>query len=249
MMRTVLVLSLVGLTACSMFKRREEAPATATAATPATPNDAPVAPPTTWDGLCLEGKAQSPIDLKYANPKKSKGLKFHFVKTPATVTDNGQTIVIDFTPGNKADIRGKLYDLVRAEFHSSSEHTLSGNSLPLELQLYHKNDQEQWAVIALFLITGETNPSIEKIWAQIPAAKNAPSAAIALNPAALLPTKDTYYNYPGSLTTPPCTEGVDWNVLNTPVAISKDQIMAFRHLYSVNNRPVQPLNGRKVVNY
>lgn len=201
------------------------------------------------NSLCKSGKAQSPVDLKWSKPRKGGAIKLMYKSGPAKVVDNGHTVQVNVEPGNKAMIRGNTYELVQFHFHSSSEHTLSGNVMPMEVHFVHKDQKGDTAVIGAFLIAGNDNPEIDKIWNHVPQAKNEEVDAGTIDLAALLPSKKTYYHYTGSLTTPPCTEGVSWNVMNTPVTLSKEQILSFRALYSINNRPIQPLNGRKVINY
>ncbi len=199
--------------------------------------------------LCKDGKKQSPVDLKWSKPRKGGTIKLNYKSADGKVVDNGHTVQVNVAPGNKAMIRGQEYELAQFHFHSSSEHTLSGNVMPMEVHFVHKNKKGGLAVIGAFLIAGDSNPEIDKIWNHVPQAKNEEASAGEINLKALLPKKQTYYQYTGSLTTPPCTEGVNWNVMNTPITLSKEQILAFRALYSINNRPVQPLNGRKVSNY
>lgn len=200
---------------------------------------------------CKTGKLQSPIDLKFSKPKPGRRIEFDYVNSPLKVIDNGQTIKVSFGPGNRLFVMGKQYELVHLEFHSSSEHTLSGNSLPMEAHLVHRNELGQLAIVGMMLIEGRKNPLIDKIWTHIPEHKNAermvPGETI--NAEDILPKVFTHYFYVGSLTTPPCTEGVRWYVLNTPIELSREQILEFRKHYSHNNRPIQPLNGRSVTNY
>jgi carbonic anhydrase len=201
--------------------------------------------------LCSDGKHQSPIDLRWSKPTTSGKILFHYKDSKVSVIDNGHTIQIGFEEGNKVSIRGKSYDLVQLHFHSASEHTLSGNSFPLEMHLVHKDKDGKLAVLGVFIKEGEKNQLIDQIWSKIPKEKHAESHAsdFSLDPSHFLPTAHTYYTYDGSLTTPPCSEGVNWNVFNTPVEFSKEQIETFKKFYTKNNRPLQRLNGRRLANY
>lgn len=202
--------------------------------------------------LCGNGKMQSPIDLKWSKPQETtRTIELDYKEVPLSIIDNGHTIQVQFPPGSQAYFGGKRYELVQMHFHTSSEHTLSGNQLPLEAQLVHKNELGQLAILGLFLIEGRFNPFIEKIWSHIPTEKHAERLVpnLLINAKDIIPNRLTYYFYIGSLTTPPCTEGVRWHVLNTPVEISRDQIVAFRKLYKNNARPTQPLYKRNILNY
>jgi carbonic anhydrase len=241
---------------------------TETAAANATPEATPTAQAPQWSyageqgpshwatlnpefSLCGPGKEQSPINLVWHRPRKKGGeIEFHYKTSAFTVIDDGHTIRADFAPGNYITLGGDRYDLEQVHFHSGSEHTIAGVSMPMELHLVHKNEKGEFAVLGVVLIQGPADGAIQLIWDSIPPHKNvAQKAAASLNPIDFIPKQRTHYSYVGSLTTPPCTEGVNWNVFNTPLTLSKAQILAFRKIYSANSRPVQPLNERQVVNY
>lgn len=215
-----------------------------------------IAPPM-WHKLdpsfaqCESGKRQSPIDLKWAQPKDGGEIELNYKEGPVTAIDNGHTLQINFPEGNTARIHGKVYELKQVHFHSASEHTLSGNSLPMEAHFVHKDANGNLAVIGVILIEGASHPAIEQLWQIWPKKKFEEVSAgnFEFRPDSFIPKVKTHYAYSGSLTTPPCSEGVQWIVLNTPVEISGDQILNFRKNYSSNNRPIQKLNGRKVTNY
>lgn len=200
---------------------------------------------------CGSGKKQSPIDLIWAQPKSGGEIKLMYKEGPISLIDNGHTLQVNFPQGNMAQIHGKTYELKHIDFHSSSEHTLSGNSLPMEAHFVHQDKDGNTAIIGVILIQGAENQMISHLWNQWPTKKfeEANGGSLEIRPDELIPTIRTHYAYQGSLTTPPCTEGVQWIVLNTPVELSKDQILRFRQSYSSNNRPVQKTNGRKVTNY
>lgn len=201
--------------------------------------------------LCKTGAEQSPVDLKYKKPKTDRGIGFSYQSTSVKVIDDGRTVRLLFPSGNHIEIGGKKYALIHADFHTASEHTLSGNKLPMELQLFHKaEDGEKIVALAVILIEGEPHPVIESVWQNMPIQKGIEKDLnFEINPSDFIPNAQTYYNYPGSLTTPPCTEGVDWNVFNTPLTLSQEQILTFRQLYPDNSRPVQDLGQRTTRNY
>lgn len=203
--------------------------------------------------LCGSGKAQSPVNLKWSAPLKGGGeLRLNYKTSPLKLMDNGHSLQIGFDPGSSIQIRGHEYELIQAHFHTPAEHQLSGKTLPMELHLVHKDENGKLAVLGVFMNVGPVaHASIDKIWRNWPLVKDkgVQIEDESLNPISLLPKRFTYYQYTGSLTTPPCAEGVDWNVFNTPIEISREQLEAFRTKYTNNARPIQALNKRKVVNY
>ncbi len=201
--------------------------------------------------LCKVGKSQSPINLKWSKPRGGGEIQLNYKPTDLKMIDNSHTLEIRTEDGGSAMLHGEPYKLTEVQFRTPSEHQLSGNQLPLEAHFVHKNKKGGLAVVAVILIQGAANPEIEKLWNAWPNVKNAEMEITneSFNPMVLMPRKTTHYAYTGSLTYPPCSEGVKWFVLNTPVEISKEQITGFRSHYSNNSRPIQQLQGRKVINY
>jgi carbonic anhydrase len=203
--------------------------------------------PSCWGDFaqeCQAGHLQSPIDIK---SKKSKTLKGSFkiqmnedVHTTAEVVDNGHTIQVNVKNGGSIVVNHKLYKLLQFHFHGHSEHTIDGKQYELEGHLVHRSDDGSLAVIGVLFKEGENNPLLDNVLGGI-------GRTIRIDPQDLLP-KDAshYYHYVGSLTTPPCTEGVQWYILKQPVTASRDQIQTMRSFYENNYRPTQPLSGRKV---
>jgi carbonic anhydrase len=202
--------------------------------------------------LCKEGKEQSPIDLIWKRPpQKGNTLQFSYKESPFMIVDNGHTVKLSVGPGSTVKIQGEVYELWQLHFHAPSEHTISGKSYPMEVHLVHKSAQGELAVVALMVAEGMSNMTLEKIWNYMPREKHKRTMveSVKINPIGLFPKPKTHYSYKGSLTTPPCTEGVRWVVFNTPVEFSRGQVDAFEALYKNNNREVQPLNTRAVTNY
>ena len=201
--------------------------------------------------LCREGKRQSPIDLKWRKPQPGGTIQASYFPGSLAMVDTGHTLQVLFPPGSRAELHGKTYSLTHMDIRSSSEHSLSKNTLPLELQFFHRAADGEIAVLSVIVIEGSEHPSIDKVFTYWPEQKLSPIRfkEVAFDPQSLLPEIMTHYAYTGSLTYPPCTEGIKWFVLNTPVPFSRSQIVKFRESYSANARPPQPLNGRKVVNY
>lgn len=200
--------------------------------------------------LCKIGKLQSPINLLWKRPMGEDKIEFNYKETGYNIIDNGHSIQIQFEPGNHILHNGHKYELVQLHFHAHSEHALSGKFFPLEAHFVHKDEAGQLAVLGVFFIEGKANPFLEVMWKHLPKVKNREIASTnAFDPSLLLPSLKTHYSYMGSLTTPPCSENVSWNVFNTPVEMSREQINHFKVLYSKNFRPLQPINDRPVSNY
>jgi carbonic anhydrase len=199
---------------------------------------------------CGSGKTQSPIDLKWHKPVKASAMSANYKSSKAFVSDNGHSIQMAFDMGGSIKIKGQTYDLMQVHFHSPSEHTLSGKQFPLEAHFVHKNADGKTVVLAAFFKEGKENAVITKIWNAIP---NPPAPASAndmqISAKDLMPPMKTYYEYTGSMTTPPCTEDIHWMVFNTPLNISKAQIETLHKFHADNNRPTQSLNDRKVINH
>lgn len=199
---------------------------------------------------CQSGQIQSPVDLKWHKPLKGSALAVTYHPSKSFVSDNGHAIQVAFDSAGQVKFNGKTYDLVQAHFHSPSEHTLSGQHFPLEVHFVNKDADGKLLVLAAFYKEGKANPVLEKIWSAIP---NPPAPAsttdLTVNTRQMLPPMKTYYEYKGSLTTPPCTEGVQWIVFNTPMNVSADQLETLHHFHNANARPTQLLNGRRVVNH
>ena len=243
----------------------------ATAATaPATVSDAPWhyegdEGPAHWGTLsakfasCQSGRAQSPIDIVAPMRRDTSDavvLKF----APASLRivhhdhvadaiNNGHTIQVNYSEGDTLIVGGSAYQLVQYHFHAPSEHTVDGTQFPMEMHLVHTNADGQLAVIGVLIAEGAHNAAFDPIWTNLPATKGVENHLehVTVDVDALLPRARTTYRYDGSLTTPPCSEGVKWFMMTTPIALSKTQIAAFAALFHGNNRPVQPLNGRPVL--
>lgn len=210
--------------------------------------------PTRWGELednfyqCEVGRDQSPIDLDDAVDSSPASLSFNYQATPLDVVNNGRTIQVNYQPGSTVNIDGETYELIQFHFHTPSEHQIAGEAAPMELHLVHQNDAGELAVVGVMLAaSGASNPVIESIWQQIPeeGGQNIVEGQT-VNAINLLPENKTYFSYAGSLTTPPCSEGVSWTVLAEPIQVSESQVEAFTNLYPVNARPVQAVNGRQI---
>ena len=197
---------------------------------------------------CSSGREQSPIDLRSAAREALSEIVFEYAPRPLSIQNNGHSIQVDYQAGSGIVLDGIGYGLVQFHFHHRSEHTVAGADFPLELHLVHADAAGALAVVGVFLAEGGANEALAPVWRQLPA-EVGPAALVAgtVDANALLPERRTTWRYRGSLTTPPCSEGVSWLMMTEPVTVSREQIEAFRAIFPVNNRPVQPLNGRRLV--
>jgi len=193
---------------------------------------------------CKLGKQQSPIDIHGAQKAALAPIGFNYVQGAAEVINNGHTVQINLANGGSAKLAGGDFKLLQFHFHTPSEEMIEGKSYPMVAHLVHKNAEGKLAVL---FTEGKENAALKAVFDGLPAKEGDKlNLAGGLNPLTILPHERAYYKYTGSLTTPPCSEGVQWQVLKQPVELSKAQIQAFRKLYKMNARPVQPLNGRKI---
>lgn len=201
--------------------------------------------------LCGDGASQSPIDIPHNSLEALGTLTLQYNSTPLRILNNGHTLQVNYESGSNLVIDGQTYQLIQFHFHTPSEHKAEGVQYPMEVHFVHKNASGQLAVVGAMMMTGTANSTFESILANAPAVEG--EVVIdgkTVNGLNILPvSKDEYYNYSGSLTTPPCSEGVKWLVLDKPVAVSDSQINRFKNFFSLNARPIQPLNGRTVVEY
>ncbi|MCL2316757.1 MAG: carbonic anhydrase family protein [Actinomycetia bacterium] len=198
-----------------------------------------------------DGKKQSPVDIVTAQAQAGTGhpASLSFAAVAFGVENNGHTVEI--VPESKEatiTLDGATYVFQQAHFHAPSEHTVNGTSYPVEMHLVNQDAQGHIAVLGVFLTEGATNTALDEVFAHMPAAVTTTATEYKTSPidlTAVVPSGPVY-RYEGSLTTPPCTEGVQWSVYATPIEASAAQIAAFTAIYSANARPVQPLNDRTV---
>ncbi len=202
--------------------------------------------------LCANGQRQSPINIDEANTLQgpAEPLQFNYQPSTGSVVHNGHTLQVDVEGNNAVTVRDSTFKLVQFHFHTPSEMRINDRSAAMVAYLVHKNDKGQLAVVAVMLDPGAANTVINTVWTYIPLDTGdrvrLPAGAIDLNE--LLPKDQRYYQFMGSLTTPPCTEGVLWLVLKQTTPISPEQLKLFTQLFPNNARPVQALNGRPVRN-
>lgn len=201
--------------------------------------------------LCKKGMNQSPIDIKETLNAHINPLKASYIDSPINIINNGHTVQAGFADGAKdvVMIDGVVFQLQQMHFHAPSENTLHGKHYAMEMHMVHKNAEGDVAVVAVMFDTGAANSELSKLWGAMPGKVDetkALSQKIDINK--LLPKDLSHYRFSGSLTTPPCTEGVRWLVMKHPLTLSESQLKQFTEvMHHNNNRPVQPLHGRVVV--
>ncbi len=209
--------------------------------------------PAHWSGLdakfetCKNGMSQSPIDVTFARNADLSGVLVNYKPVPLEILNNGHTIQVNIAKGSKIEVERVEYELLQFHFHSPSEHKVNGKAYDLVVHFVHKEKNgEALAVIGVLFEEGETNAALKGVWKHLPkkAGEKHAISEVSIDAAKILPSDRSYYHYSGSLTTPPCSEGVKWMLLKDPVQISKAQLAAFRGIIDGNVRPVQALNSR-----
>ncbi len=201
---------------------------------------------------CGDGERQSPIDIKTSEAVKGETLDnifVHYTNAPLNIVNNGHTIQVNSDGHSTAVIDGKEFTLLQFHFHEGSEHTVDGKQHPMEVHLVHQSEVGELAVIGVFMDIGEPNSFLKTVFDNMPTQPGDKKVddAIKLNATELLPDNRDYYHYLGSLTTPPCTQIVEWYVMKEPITISKEQYEQFHALYKENFRPTQELGNRKLL--
>ena len=208
--------------------------------------------PAMWGSLdpsfaaCDDGTRQSPVDITGAVDGGESELEIRWQAGDAEVIDNGHSIVVNVAEGSAISLEGREFALLQFHFHHPSEHMVEGSASPIDIHFVHAAAEGDLAVIGVFLEAGEADPTIQSIWDAIPSAGESPGALAPFDPNALLPEGGSHYRYPGSLTTPGCSEIVSWVVMTDSIAVSQEQVDAFAAIYPMNARPVQPLNERTI---
>ena len=199
---------------------------------------------------CSDGHEQSPINIRHAHRNKAlKPVEFHYIAGGVTIENNGHTIMVRVHPGSYILVGGVRYDLISYDFHHPSEEAINGKLADMDVQFLHKNAAGKYVIIAAQLNEDidQPNPTLSTLWDNLPTTVGKSSEITSMvNPAGLLPSDPGYWTYVGSLSTPPCTEGVRWFVMQNPVTISRQQYRVFAALYRVNSRPLQDAHGRRI---
>lgn len=197
---------------------------------------------------CKIGNNQSPIDIGNTIKSDLQSIGFHYTPSAVKVINNGHTIQVNLARGGTISLGDKSYTLQQFHFNAPSEHTINGTHSDMEVHLVHKSEDGQIAVLGVLMNLGAAQDVVRTIWDRISKTEGREVAldGIQVDANQLLPADRSYYYYMGSLTTPPCSEGVSWYLLKTPVEVSADQLTKFKGLFRDNARPVQPLNERVI---
>lgn len=199
--------------------------------------------------VCTKGTRQSPIDIKEGARLELEPIRFDYKASPLRIVDNGHTVQVNYVEGSSITVAGERYDLKQFHFHKPAEERIDGRSFALVAHLVHQSVEGRLAVVAvLFDMREQDNAFLRGLWPHLPLEpkREVFNSAVTIDVNELLPESRTYFTYMGSLTTPPCSEGVRWIVLKTPVEISPKQVSVFGRLYMANARPIQPANGRLI---
>jgi carbonic anhydrase len=200
---------------------------------------------------CSAGREQSPVDIRGAKLNKAlQPIEFHFLAGPVTLENNGHTVIAHVDPGSYIVASGVRYDLVQFHFHHPAEEAVKGKLTDMDVHLLYKSADGKQAVVAVRLtedIATPPNAVLAMLWPHMPTQTGqTEKVADMVNPGGFLPADRGYWAYMGSLTIPPCTEGVRWFVMENDMTLSRDQLRAFAALFKVNSRPLQDLHGRRI---
>ncbi len=210
--------------------------------------------PSHWGNLqpdfkvCQLGLEQTPVDLSGGIKGEPGNIVLDYKPLPLRILHNGHTIQVNAEPGCTCTIGGVTYNLLQFHLHHPSEHLLAGKSFAMECHFVHKAANGALAVVGVFINPGERNPALAPLFDAMPA-REGPEVRVSgtINPAALVPSEGGFFRYMGSLTTPPCSEGLTWTVYKQPIEASSDQIKQFATLFANNARPVQRPNRRFLI--
>ena len=210
--------------------------------------------PVNWGTLdtayrtCLVGKQQSPIDISHVRAEDLPALTFSYRPSPLRLIDNGHTVQVTYMPGSFITVGDQRYELQQFHFHHPAEEKVFGKSYPMVAHFVHKNEAGRLAVVAVLLTEGTASGLVDKIWRYLPdeQGKDVSPDGASIDATELLPAARGYFTYGGSLTTPPCSEGVSWFVLKQPTQVSREEVATFAKKYPHNARPLQPRNGRVI---
>lgn len=240
----VAVVALLGISAASWAQQSEEAPEWSYEGETG---------PDRWGDLspqfaaCGNGREQSPIDLRATRERRVPPIRLDYRPSRIVEENNGETIVSDVSPGNTLRVGRRSYELVQFHFHIPSEHTVRSRRFPMELHFVHRAESGELAVLGVLLTRGERNAVYSQVAEAQPRERGERRRARGrIDLEGLLPTSLRAYRYDGSLTTPPCSEGVRWMVLRRGVELSRAQIASYARLFERTARPTQPRNGRAV---
>jgi len=240
-------------------RRQDEQAAAAAAAIAAAPKHGTVwsyegeLGPANWSKInvewakCGTGNRQSPIDLRDGIKVNLEQISFDYHPSSFSEVNNGHTIEVTVGSGNFITVGNTVYELQQFHFHRPSEEKVNGKGTEMVMHLVHRSAEGKVAIIAVLLERGQSHRLMQTVWDNLPLEKlDVVSPAIVIDPSDALPERREYFTYMGSLTEPPCTEGVLWMVFKQPMQASPAQMALFSRLYPLNARPVQSTAGRMI---
>ena len=199
---------------------------------------------------CSQGHEQSPIDIRGAHLNKAlQPIEFHYLSGPVTLENTGRTIVVHVNPGSYIVAGGVRYELQQFEFHHPSENAVKGKLTDMDVEMVHKSADGKMAVVAVRfgMERGDPNAVIAALWPHLPQTVGATTKVSEfVNAGGFLPADRGYWTFTGSLTSPPCTEGVRWFVYQDPIGMSLVQLRQFTALFRISSRPLQDTHGRRI---
>lgn len=199
------------------------------------------------NAVCSAGSSQSPIDIKATQPGAGGRTNIKWTPASLNVVNNGHTIQADVASGGAIEVDGVPFNLVQFHFHAPSEHTVNGKRFAMETHFVHKSAHGDLAVVGVLHEAGAANAALAPLWAALPKSAEEKKPLANFDCATVLPKDRAMYRYAGSLTTPPCTEGVRWQLMQAPTSVSAEQVKAFTEIIKPNARPVQPQQARDVL--
>jgi carbonic anhydrase len=196
---------------------------------------------------CGMGDRQSPIDIRDSMKVDLEPIAFDYKPSSFNVIDNGHTIQVTLSGGNYLTVQNRSFELMQFHFHRPSEERINGRGFEMVVHLVHKDVEGKLAVVAVLLERGKAHNTIQTVWNHLPLEKHdTVMPSVTLDPAEMLPSRREYFTFMGSLTTPPCSEGVLWMVMKEPMQASPAQMALFSRLYPLNARPIQASSGRVI---
>ncbi|MCY3985708.1 MAG: carbonic anhydrase family protein [Candidatus Dadabacteria bacterium] len=212
--------------------------------------------PDNWGSLspeyaaCALGRMQSPIDITDAFPVKGPALKFDYKPCSLKILNTGHALQVNYAPGSTLTAAGEVYELLQFHFHIPSEHAFDGSHAAMEAHFVHKNPEGTLAVVGIMMEVGAKNHALAAVFNNVPnkAGMEVDVVGTTVDASTILPTATTeYFHYKGSLTTPPCSEGVHWFIFPDAIEVSAEQVGNFKQMFGYNARPLQKRNNRLLI--
>jgi carbonic anhydrase len=213
-------------------------------------DDDQAAGPSHWPGVCATGKMQAPINIEHAEKLRIDTLKINYQPAALDIVNdcNQYRVLVKFPDNYWLVVGKKPYNLAEIHFREPGENAVNGKRPRMSVQFVHYSPEGVFLIIEVPVIAGRENPVVKQLWEHLPeAGKENKVAGVQINPTDLLPADRSFYRFPGSLTTPICNEVVNWYVMKNPIEMSEAQISEYAKHYHNAARPLQPLNGRPVV--